>query len=1399
MRKLTSLSFRGLFVAVTLWSIGTTRAQPTDAGSAAVPPAATENQATVESTTRQTIRLDGAWRFMPATADAPADEQWGSVRVPGSWSKPEDLLSRGTGGAWDGVDLTQLGAAWYETTITIPADWKDRRIALDVARVSTDAAVYLDGQPVGEVAWPEGTIDLTDRVRAGASHQLRVRVVAANNRERVLVLMGTAPGQNYEEKAELDARGLIGRVALRAMPRGARIESVFIKPSVREKQLTVETELTAVATGGPVTVTAEIVDEQGQVEKRFTSRAEVTPGQSSLVTTWDWANPRLWDVWQPNLYTLRLRLNGAGIDDAVSERFGFREFWIDGRQYMLNGVPFRARTALIGGINQAPDEAKVASLRKRGFNLGELWPHDTEQRGKPDHGRNTYDLADRLGFPVTGLSPHMDWMGNAINTPEKLARYTDAVRRAMRRDRNHPSIVMWGTSGNMFGGDQDPAVLGQREPSRQARLRRSPHMRDPIAIADRGLAVFRQLDPTRPVFIHHGGDSGDVYTLNYYLNFTPLQEREEWLSTYVAKGEMPLWFVEFGTPVGLSLLRGRNGFHNAMTTEPFLSEYVAAHLGREAYALEPAGYRTLIAGKFLADQKYDLWWAFEKQMLYSPAWLKMQTDFVANTWRSWRTWGMTGGMIPWDNAYSELNGEETVAGRALRMNNQPTLAWITGPAGAFTDKTHSYPAGGRIAKQIAVVNDDRTTQTYQLTARVMLGGREIAKVTHTGKVEPAQTRFVPVNATVPARLDGDKVDGEVTLEATIGDAKHTDQFAFRAFGQAPPAAQRKVLAFDPAGTTSRMLVDQFNVTVDAWDGKPSSVPLVIGREALEAGKALPGDLAAFVNGGGGVLVMAQRPEVLTDGLGLRVSPLQSRRVFRVPGEHPVTAGLDDADLRNWAGTGTLLEPYPDYIHDERYNTMSPANTPTYGWRWGNRHTVASTAIEKPHRAGWTPILECEFDLAYTPLMELNHGAGRVVWCQLDLEDQAGVDPAARKLTGQLLDYVATAPTAKRETVTYLGGDEKRQLLDQLGLSYVPAAGGSMPASGLLVVDPDGDIDPAAVERFAAAGNRVLVLASRGTASFAGATYGDGTLGPVADAPEPGLSVSDLRSRSDVPWRIIQRIEGGDATAGGLVGSRKVGRGMISYAQLDPDRLDADVKTYHRLTRWRQTRALVQVLANLGASFEQDKALLATPQQKVAEPRIALAGQWQAKLLQKLPAAPSSEQGHPDPGISDAARRALEEPKATLAGAENVSVPGPLETFGKDWKDADGEAIFRRSFDVPEALGGQDLLLSLGSVDDFDETYVNGRRVGGVDASDPSAWSVKREYAVPADLLKPKGNVVVVRVWDRFGGGGFTAGQRALLHLRKADAASGEPQRGFYHPDYRADWEMGDDPHRYFNW
>src|SRR5262249_9607594 len=147
-------------------------------------------------------------------------------------------------------------------------------------------------------------------------------------------------------------------------------------------------------------------------------------------------------------------------------------------------------------------------------------------------------------------------------------------------------------------------------------------------------------------------------------------------------------------------------------------------------------------------------------------------------------------------------------------------------------------------------------------------------------------------------------------------------------------------------------------------------------------------------------------------------PKVVRRVF--PLNSSVVRGMDADDLRDWTGSSTLIEAHPEYVGN--YLRGNEREQPYAGWHWGNRGGVSSAAIEKPHRSGWRPLLECEFDLAYTPLMELDYGQGRLIFCTLDLEDHVALDPAARRLAGRILDYASRAPLSPRaQEVVYVGG------------------------------------------------------------------------------------------------------------------------------------------------------------------------------------------------------------------------------------------------------------------------------------------------------------------------------------------------------------------------------------------
>ena len=1065
----------------------------------------------IQSSRREQICLNGIWQFVPMldTTETRPPGGLAYIRVPGSWRS--GLVSeRGRGPAWRRWGTgTSKSAVWYQRKLKIPKHWAGRAVILSLERVSTDAIVYVNDTKCGEISWPAGEVDLSEAVKPGADAILRIQVHATTEGTNRMFL---DPGRVVSSAAALESAGLIGDVIVSSRPKGAHVSDIFVQTSTRKNELRLEVEVASVVTAGTAQFEARIFDRDGNEVKRFDAAAKLDGRSTQTFTlSWTWENPALWDFRQPNLYTLELKAKGAGLDDEYSQRFGFREFWIEGRKFLLNGTEIRLRPTchtytefMMSGVAKLID-AHIDGLIGAGFNSEEMWPVNHDERGKRIYRELWADRADLKGLLLLGTALNLkEGQWNRSGYKELWQR---KLEQDLRRYRNHPSIVIWTTNPNWLGHglDQDPRYVGKNREIPDAGRAQC------AAIARAGNATIRKLDPTRPVLNHAGSSVGDIYNINAYLNFIPLQEREEWLSEWSKNGDMPLMCVEFGTPWKYSFLRGRWGME-AGRSEPLVTEYCATYLGSDAFALETPEYRRAIRAKFQRGMAYREW-DQDPVVDFSPAYQQLQALFIRNTYRSWRSWGISGGMIPWDYGYGwdvfwnerrrrkvpdvieplgpfqpgtrgvyassslkaftkpfQAEGTDVYpAGVALMNANGSTLAWIAGASEAFTAKDHSFKAGQEVKKQAVLINDERTRQNFTYRFDVQVDGKEVIKLEGAGALDPSQTLFVPLRFRLPNLSDKTSAAGTMTLRAQIGSHEHRDQFAFHVFAQPPPIKQRLAL-YDPAGKTRAMLTS-LGCAVEDWRGTPSGKLIVIGREALSGGRGLPFDLERTVRAGGRVLMCAQNPEWLRECLGLRVASHLARRVFPVVRDHPVLRDLDASDLTDWAGVSTLVPAHP------QASIESPAwRSPKFGWRWGSRGTVTSAAVEKPHKSGWRPILECEFDLAYSPLLELDLGQGRLVLSTLDLEDHVPSDAAAAVLARNLVEYAARSPAIPRARRTIVVGDlGNKATLDGLGLLY-EVSDRIEPGADLVIIGRQGKLQEVDIENYLKGGGKVLFLA-----------------------------------------------------------------------------------------------------------------------------------------------------------------------------------------------------------------------------------------------------------------------------------------------------------------------------------
>lgn len=140
---------------------------------------------------------------------------------------------------------------------------------------------------------------------------------------------------------------------------------------------------------------------------------------------------------------------------------------------------------------------------------------------------------------------------------------------------------------------------------------------------------------------------------------------------------------------------------------------------------------------------------------------------------------------------------------------------------------------------------------------------------------------------------------------------------------------------------------------------------------------------------------------------------------------------------------------------------------------------------------------------------------------------------------------------------------------------------------------------------------------------------------------------------------------------------------------------------------------------------------------------------------------ASKAFHKDPG-NHAEAKGWANPSHDISQWKTMRLPQLWQDAGEN---CNGAIWFRAEVQVPASAAGKEARLRLGQIDDFDVTYFNGERVGAIGPEKTNAHALPRGYTIPGRLIKAGRNVIAVRVFDHFGGGGIYCGP---LDLTVAD-------------------------------
>ncbi|MEZ8219874.1 Glycosyl hydrolases family 2, sugar binding domain, partial [Candidatus Fervidibacteria bacterium JGI MDM2 JNZ-1-D12] len=298
--------------------------------------------------TRERVCINGLWQWQPADPEAtqvPRDG-WGYFKVPGPWPGITDYMQKDCQivyrhPKWKDVQMRAVSAAWYQRAITIPANWTNRQIILQAEYVNSYAAVFVNEQKVGEIIFPAGVVDLTGICEPGKTYKLSILVVALPLKGVILAYTDTAAARQV--RGSVARRGLCGDVFLVALPKGERIEDIRLESSFRRGAVTVVAKLANISLDKLYRLKMVVRDEKRVVREVVSPPvrgSEIKDG--NFVFTDLWRPEKVWDIHTPqNQYSVEISLldeSGKTLDEFWTQRWGFREFWIDGRDFYLNGT-----------------------------------------------------------------------------------------------------------------------------------------------------------------------------------------------------------------------------------------------------------------------------------------------------------------------------------------------------------------------------------------------------------------------------------------------------------------------------------------------------------------------------------------------------------------------------------------------------------------------------------------------------------------------------------------------------------------------------------------------------------------------------------------------------------------------------------------------------------------------------------------------------------------------------------------------------------------------------------------------------------------------------------------------------------------------------------------------------
>ncbi len=349
-----------------------------------------------------------------------------------------------------------VGAAWYQKEVTIPENWKGKRIVLHLERAHIETRVWVNDKEVGmqnSLVTPHD-YDLTAFLVPGKQ---RISIRIDNSIKKINV---GPDSHSVTDHTQGNWNGIVGDIALQTFE-PVFFDNVQVFPDLKNRKAVVKISVSNNSFKnfkGNISISAKSFNStSSDATKEVVTKVSVAKGAKNAITLeLPFGKGMLtWDEFHPALYNLKVKLDSKAIQTEKMVSFGMREFKIQGNHFMINGVPVVLRGTvhncefpLTGYPATTVEEWEVTFKKIKSYGLNHVRFHSW---CPPEEA---FIAADKVGLYLQPEGPSWPNHGPKIGLGQPVDKFLyEETERMVKDYGNYASFAML-SAGNEPAGNQ---------------------------------------------------------------------------------------------------------------------------------------------------------------------------------------------------------------------------------------------------------------------------------------------------------------------------------------------------------------------------------------------------------------------------------------------------------------------------------------------------------------------------------------------------------------------------------------------------------------------------------------------------------------------------------------------------------------------------------------------------------------------------------------------------------------------------------------------------------------------------------------------------------------------------------------------------------------------------------